>query len=139
LAFGRPVIRADEFDWRTVVFLAAVIGLWIVAWSASSVAVAAVPASYPLVFATLPLPAALVVTTAVNIVPLGLALVFHGVRWPNLPLAVAVTLIGVIAAPIIGTVLMTSPRQRERLAALVEELAASRAESGKTSPKRERW
>jgi signal transduction histidine kinase len=133
LVFGRRVIYADEFDWRTPLFLAAVIGLWVVALTASSVAVAAVPAIYPLVFATLPLPAALVVTTVVNLAPLGLALLFHGTHWPNLPLAVAVTLIGVIAAPVIGTVIMTSMRQRERLAALVEELAASRAESARLS------
>ncbi len=133
LVFGRRVIYADEFDWRTPLFLAAVIGLWVVALTASSVAIAAVPAIYPLVFATLPLPAALVVTAVVNLAPLGLALLFHGTHWPNLPLAVAVTLIGVIAAPVIGTVIMTSMRQRERLAALVEELAASRAESARLS------
>ncbi len=36
LAFGRRVIRADEFGWRTALFLAAVIGLWVLALSASS-------------------------------------------------------------------------------------------------------
>src|ERR1700736_3283729 len=114
LAFGRRVIRADEFGWRTALFLAGVIGLWVLALSASSVAVAAVPAIYPLVFATLPLPAALVVTTAVSVTPLTLALLFPGSGRPNLPLAVAVTLIGVIAAP-------------------VTELAATRAESARLS------
>ena len=133
LAFGRRVIRADEFGWRTALFLAAVIGLWVLALSASSVAVAAVPAIYPLVFATLPLPAALVVTTAVNITPLAFALAFAGPGWPNLALAVSVTLIGVIAAPVIGTVIITSMRQREKLAALVAELAATRAESARLS------
>jgi signal transduction histidine kinase len=133
LAFGRRVIRENEFSWGTVLFLAAVIGLWVVALSASSVAVAAVPAIYPLVFATLPLPAALVVTTAVNLMPLSFALVFAAPGWPNLPLAVAITLIGLIAAPVIGTAIMTSIRQREKLAAVVTELAASRAESARLS------
>jgi signal transduction histidine kinase len=133
LAFGRRVIRAKNLSWRTALFLAAVIGLWIIALSASSVAVAAVPAIYPLVFATLPLPAALVVTTAVNITPLAFALAFAGPGWPNLALAVSVTLIGVIAAPVIGTVITTSMRQREKLAALVAELAATRAESARLS------
>jgi signal transduction histidine kinase len=133
LAFGRRVIRADEFDWRSVLFLTTVIGLWILALSASSVAVAAIPAIYPLLFATLPLPAALVVTTMVNIAPLAFALIFGGPSWPNLPLAVAITLIGVIAAPVIGTVITTSMRQREKLRALVAELAATRAESARLS------
>jgi signal transduction histidine kinase len=133
LAFGRPVIRSGEFDWRSVLFLTTVIGLWILALSASSVAVAAIPAIYPLVFATLPLPAALVVTTMVNLAPLAFALVFAGPSWPNLPLAVAITLVSVISAPVIGTVITTSMRQRERLGALVTELAASRAESARLS------
>jgi signal transduction histidine kinase len=133
LVFGRGIIRAAEPSWRSAVFLVAVIGLWVVALSASAVAVAAVPAIYPLVFASLPLAAALVVTTVVNITPLTFALLFPGPSWPNLPLAVAVTLIGVIAAPVIGTVIITSIRQREKLAALVAELAATRAESARLS------
>jgi len=133
LMVGRRIIRAGEPSWRTALFLTAVIGLWIVAVSASSVAVAAIPAIYPLFFATLPLPAALVVTTAVTMTPLTFALLFPGPGWPNLPLAVAVTLIGVIAAPVIGTVIITAIRQREKLAALVAELAATRAESARLS------
>jgi hypothetical protein len=35
LAFGRRIIRADEFDWRSALFLAAIIGLWVIALSAS--------------------------------------------------------------------------------------------------------
>ena len=48
-------------------------------------------------------------------------------------MAIAFTLIGVIAAPVIGTVIMTSMRQRRQLAALVAELAASRAENARLS------
>jgi hypothetical protein len=113
LVFGRGIIRAGEPSWRAAVFLVAVMGLCVFALSASSVAVAALPAIYPLVFDTLPLAAALVVTMVVNITPLIFALLFPGPSWPNLPLAVAVTLIGVIAAPVIGTVIITSIRQRE--------------------------
>jgi signal transduction histidine kinase len=133
LVFGRGIIRAGEPSWRTTVLLGAVIGLWVVALSASSVAVAAIPAIYPLVFATLPLPAALVVTTAVSLTPLTFALAFPGPSWPTLPMAVAITLIGVIVAPVVGTVIITSLRQRKRLAALVAELAATRAESARLS------
>jgi signal transduction histidine kinase len=133
LVFGRRIIRAGEPSWRTAVFLVAVTGLWVVAMSASSVAVAAIPAIYPLVFATVSLPAALVVTTAVNLTPLTFALLFPGPSWPNLPLAVSFTLIGLIVAPVIGTVIITSITQRKRLAALVAELAATRAESARLS------
>jgi signal transduction histidine kinase len=133
LMFGRHVAGANKVDWRVLVFLAPLIGLWIVALSGSAIAVAAVPAIYPLVFATLPLSAALVVTTMVNVTPLSLALLIHGPSWPDLPLAVAFTLIGLVAAPVIGITIMTSMRQRKKLAALVGELAATRAESARLS------
>ncbi|ORB23562.1 two-component sensor histidine kinase [Mycolicibacterium moriokaense] len=133
LAFGRRATRLPERDWRTVAFVGAAIGLWILAMVASPVSVAAVPAIYPIVFSTLPLGAALVVTTIVNIAPLAMLLLSNGIRSPNLSMAVAVTLVAVVAAPVIGTVIITSLRQRRQLAALVAELAATRAESARLS------
>lgn len=133
LTTGRRVIQADNVDWRTVLFLTTVVALWVTAVGSSPVAVAAVPALYPLLFATLPLAAALVVTTAVNLVPLGITLLTEGTRSPDLAGAIAVTLVGLVAAPVIGTVIMTSMRQRARLAHLVNELEASRAESARLS------
>ena len=119
LAFGRRVIRAGEFDWRTVLFLATVIGLWIVALSASSVAVAAVPGD---------LSSGVRDTTpacrtggddggqvrlrwasrSCCTEPIGPICLWRlHLRW-------SVS----IAAPVIGTVIMTSIEQRSKLAAL---------------------
>jgi signal transduction histidine kinase len=133
LTVGRRVLRSDEFSWRCVVFVAVPVVLCLVALSAAPAAVAAIPAIYPLIFVALPLPAALVVTTGVNIAPLIIALAVHGPQWPNLPLTIAMTLVGVIAGPVIGTVIVTSMRQRKKLANLVTELQASRAESARLS------
>jgi signal transduction histidine kinase len=133
LAFGRRATRLPELDWRTFAFVSVVVGLWVLAILASPVAVAAIPAIYPVVFSTLPLRAALVVTTVVTVIPLALVLLGQGIQSPNLPMAVAITLIGLVMAPVIGTVIMTSMRQRRQLAALVAELAASRAESARLS------
>ena len=133
LALARRASRLPEGDWRTFMFVGVVVGLWVLAIWASPVAVAAVPAIYPLVFSTLPLGAALVVTTAINLIPLALVLLGQGIRSPNLSLAIAITLVGVVATPVIGTVIMTSMRQRRKLAAVVAELAASRAESARLS------
>jgi signal transduction histidine kinase len=133
LALGRRATWLPERSWRTFVFVGAVVALWTVGLWASPVAVAAVPAIYPLVFATLSLGAALVVTTAINLIPLTLVLLVQGLRSPNLGMAIAFTLVGVVAAPVIGTVIMTSMQQRRQLAALVAELAASRAESERLS------
>jgi signal transduction histidine kinase len=110
-----------------------VVGLFVLALWAAIAAVAAIPAVYPLVFATLSLPPALAVSMAVTLAPLLVALAIHGTAWPNMPVAVVFTLIGVVAAPVIGTVIVTSGRQRARLAGLVEELAATRAESARLS------
>jgi signal transduction histidine kinase len=133
LIFGRRVTPLPEGDWRTIVFAASVVGLWILAMVASPVSVAAVPAIYPIVFSTLPLGVALVVTTIVNVVPLLMLLLGNGIDSPNLPMAIAITLIGVVGTPVIGTVIITSLRQRRQLAALVSELAATRAESARLS------
>lgn len=130
--YGRRLLRMDETIWHTIVFIGTVIVLWVVAMVASPIAVAAVPALYPLFFAGLPLPAALVVTTLVNLVPLTLTLL-GDLRSPNLPLVIAITLIGVVAAPVIGTVIVTSINQRRTLTAVVAELAASRAEYARLS------
>lgn len=132
IAFARRIIRAGEL-WPTVVFLATVIGLWIVALWASPVAFTAIPALYPLIFAPLPLSTALVVTTAVNFTPLAIVLITGGIRSPNIGLTVAFTLMGLVAGPVIGLTLMRNVRQRQRLATLVTELQASRAESARLS------
>jgi signal transduction histidine kinase len=133
LAFGRRVLGAKEFAWRTAVFVTSVVTLCVLGFCAAPAAVAAIPAIYPLLFATLPLSAALALTTAVIVTPLLIALAMHGTGWPDLPLAVAVTLVGVVVTPVIGTVNVTSAKQRTKLAALVTELAASRAESARLS------
>jgi signal transduction histidine kinase len=133
LAFGRRVLGTKEFSWPALVFAATVVGLFVLGLWAATAAVAAIPAIYPLVFATLPLPAAQVVSMAVTVTPLLIALAIHGANWPNMPVAVAVTLVGVVTAPVIGTVIVASVRQRARLAGLVTELAASRAESARLS------
>jgi len=127
------VTRLPQRDWRTIAFVGAVVGLWILAMLASPVSVAAVIATYPVVFSTLPLRTALVVTTVVNLMPLGLLLLTHGIQSPNLPMAVAITLIGVVATPVVGTVITTSMKQRRQLALLVAELAATRADSARLS------
>ncbi|MGV0745450.1 sensor histidine kinase [Mycolicibacterium sp. XJ870] len=138
LAFGRKVIRdgdriAGSARARTAGFLAVVLGLWLTAIVAAAPAVVAIPALYPLIFATLPLAAALALTFLVTLAPLGLAVATHGVSWSSLPEVAAVTLVGAVAAPIIGTTIMTSMRQRQRLAETVAELAASRAETARLS------
>ena len=132
MALGHRVIGAKEAR-RTMTFLATVIGLWIVALWASPLAFAAIPALYPLIFATLPLPTALVVTTAVNVIPLTVIVITRGIRSSDIGLTVAFTLMGLVAGPVIGTTIMRSIRQRERLATLVAELQASRAQSARLS------
>jgi CDP-diglyceride synthetase len=116
LTVGRRVIGANEFNWPAAMFVGIVLGLFVLALWAAEAAVAAIPAIYPLVFASLSLPAALVVSIAVTLAPLIIALAINGTDRPNMPVAVVCTLVGVVAAPVIGTVVVTSVRQRARLA-----------------------
>lgn len=133
LAVGRPVARLPELDWPRIAFVGVVVGLWVIAILASPVAIAAVPAMYPLVFMSLPLRTALVVTTAITVTPLALLLLGHGTQSPNFGMAVSITLVGLVTAPVIGTVTMTSIRQRQKLTELIAALAESRAESARLS------
>lgn len=133
VTLGRRLIRAGERDWRSYAFVGTVAALWLIALCASPAAVAALPALYPLAFITLSLPTALVVTTVLNLTPLALALLTEGPHASDLRLAVAITLVGVVASPVIGTVVVTTIRQRARLAALVAELAHSRDETARLS------
>jgi signal transduction histidine kinase len=118
---------------QTPVFVGVVVALWVLAVWASPAAVAAVPAMFPLVFGTLPLSVAVPLTTVINVVPVTLLLLRQGTSSPNLPVAIAITLVGLVTAPVIGIEIMTSMMQRNRLAALVAELAATRAESARLS------
>jgi signal transduction histidine kinase len=133
VTLGRKIFVMPENSWAAALFVGAVVVLWTIALWASPVAVAAVPTIYPLVFATLTLRAALVITTAINLIPLTLVIVREGIESTNLGIAIAFTLIGVVIAPVIGTVIITSMRQRRQLTALVAELAATRAESARLS------
>jgi signal transduction histidine kinase len=133
LTFGSRVIGGNELSWPAVAFVAVIVGLFVLGLWAAVATVAAIPAIYPLVFATLSLPAALVVSMAVTVAPLLVALAIHGTAWPDMPVAVVFTLLGVVAAPVVGIVTVTSGRQRARLAGLVTELAATRAESARLS------
>jgi signal transduction histidine kinase len=127
------VLFVERRAMQTPVFVGAVVALWVLAVWASPAAVAAVPAMYPLVFGTLPLSAAVPLTTVISVVPVTLLLLRHGTSSPNLPVAIAITLVGLVTAPVIGIEIITSMKQRNRLAALVAELAATRAESARLS------
>ncbi|MFN6546136.1 sensor histidine kinase [Mycolicibacterium nivoides] len=138
LTFGRNVIRdgdpsAGPVSARAVAFVAVILGLWLIAMLAADPAVTAIPALYPLIFATLPLTAALTLTFVVTLAPLALAAAVHGPGWSSLPAVAAVTLVGAVAAPIIGTTIMTTMRQRQQLTETVAELAASRAQAAQLS------
>ncbi|WP_195166535.1 histidine kinase [Mycobacteroides abscessus] len=130
---GRRVIRSRRSGRTAAAFAATVVALWVIAVWSSPVAIAAIPAMYPVLFASLPLGAALCVTALVTLTPLAITVLSDGPRSPYLAIAIACTLVGLVAAPVIGTMIMTSMRQRARLATLIDDLRASRAESARLS------
>jgi len=133
LTFGRGVPRVGELTWRTVTFVAVAVALLMLAIWCSRIAVGAIPAIYPVIFSALPVGTAIAVSTAVNLTPLAIALAVERSRAPDIPVGVAITLIGVVAGPLIGIMVVTETRQRARLTAVVAELEATRAEADRLS------
>lgn len=131
--FGRAVPRSGELTWRTLTFVAVAVALFVLAMCFSMVAVGAIPAIYPIVFSALPLRTAIAATTAINLIPLTVVLIVEGPHASDIAVGVAITLIGVVAAPVIGIMVVTATRQRARLAELVSELEATRAEAERLS------
>ena len=130
---GRAVPRLGPLGWRPVTYVCVAVGLWTFAMWCAPAAVAAIPALYPVVFSTLPLGPAIGASVVVTLVPLALDIAVSGFAAPHFPVVVAMALIGLVAAPIIGTVIVTAVRQRIRLTTLIGELERSRAETSRLS------
>jgi signal transduction histidine kinase len=138
---GGGVLRSAELNWRAwvLVGVAAAVALTGLTFSPVTtaplpVAIAAVPAIYPIIFGSLPLGSALVVMAAVSAAPTMIVLATgQPVSSEYLPLAVFVTALGMIAATGLGIVSLTVMRQRETLLAALSDLAESRAESTRLS------
>lgn len=147
LVIGRRLLRwrsrllvVSESNWQAGLFVGAVVTLSVMAMWFSPVAVASVPMAlvaapvvYPIAFVLLPIWTAIVVSIAVTLTMLIIVLTVVGPTSLNIPLVVFTTLGALIAAPLIGTFGSKLMRQGIQLAAVVSELAASRAESARLS------
>jgi signal transduction histidine kinase len=133
LTFGHYTSRSGELSRRTVTFVAVTVALFVLAMWFSRLALVALPATYPVIFSALPLGTAIAVSTAVALTPLAVALAVEGPRAPYILVGVAITLVVVVASPLIGTMVVTATRQRARLAAMIGELEATRAEAERLS------
>lgn len=130
---GRTVPRLGALSWWPVVYVVVTIVLWIVAMWFSPAAFIAIPALYPVAFSTLPLAPAVAAAVVMTLIPLTVDIVTNGVDSAHLPIGIAASLLGLVAGPIIGTMVVNTVHQRIRLTALIEELEASRAESARLS------
>lgn len=130
---GRAVPKLGELSWRPVVYICVMAALWILAMWFSPAAFIAIPALYPVVFSTLPLPAGVVAAVLITLIPLTLDIAKTGVGSAHLPIGIAMTLLGLVAGPIIGTMVVNAVRQRILMTGLIEELEASRAQSARLS------
>lgn len=130
---GRRVPRMGALAWRPLLYIVVAVTLWAVAMVCAPGAVAAVPALFPVVFSTLPLRAGVLAAVLVTLLPLGIEIGTSGVHSAHFPVAVAMTLIGLVAGPIIGIMVVSTVKQRTELARLVDELRDSRAETASLS------
>lgn len=130
---GRRVPRMGPPSWRSITYVVVAVALWTVALWCSLGAFAAMPALYPMIFSTIPMVPAIATSLLITLFPLGFDVAGSGVHSPHFPLSVAMTVIGLIVAPVIGIVIIGAVRQRIRLAGLVRELSDSRAETSRLS------
>lgn len=127
------VRRSGELNWQTIALVAVALVLFVLALLSSRVAIAAVPAIYPMVFSALRLRTAIVVSTVLDVHPLAFLLMIDFPRESDIAVAVVIILIGVSAAPVIGIMVVTASRQWMQLVAVVTELAATQSESARLS------
>lgn len=130
---GRSVPRLGDLSWRPVVYIMVTAALWIAAMWFSPAAFIAIPALYPIAFSTLPLLPAVGAAVVITLIPLTVDVATNGAGSAHLSIGIAMTLLGLVAGPIIGTMVVNTVQQRIRLATLIEELEASRAESARLS------
>jgi signal transduction histidine kinase len=133
VAAGRAVPKLGELSWRPVLYICVTAVLWILAMWFSPAAFIAIPALYPVVFSTLPLPAGVVAAVLITLIPLTLDIATTGLDSAHLPIGIAMTLLGLVAGPIIGIMVVNAVRQRILMADLIAELEATRAQSARLS------
>jgi signal transduction histidine kinase len=140
LAVGGPVFLSEEPTWRAWLLVGVAAALALVAITFSPVttatvpvAIASVPIIYPIIFGSLPIRTATVVTVAVTATPMLIVLIAGRPISENIPLVVFIDLLAMIAGPVTGRFGAMMVQQRAELGAAVRELAASRAESARLS------
>lgn len=133
LAVGRVIIRTRPPGPRAWVFVAGVVVLFAVALLLSTNTWAVVPVVYPLLFMSLTLRSALALTTVVNVLPLAAVVLTEGIDSDSMPITVVLTVLALLISPAIGTWITKTVEQSEERAQLLDELAASRAESSRLS------
>ncbi|WP_040860843.1 sensor histidine kinase [Nocardia niigatensis] len=139
LVFGQVRVgRAEyystrELNCRTAGFTLGVVALFATAIYLSAGAAAALPVVYSLIYLELPLNAALAMGTTVSaIIPLT-ALATQGVHGSDVPLALSISLLGLVLSPMIGSAIGVAVERGEQQAVLLDELAQSRAETARLS------
>ncbi|WP_024799673.1 sensor histidine kinase [Nocardia sp. BMG51109] len=118
---------------RMALFLAGVTALFTIAMHFSRPAIAALPVVYVLVYTALPLRAAVLTGTAISLLPTLSTLRSDGTLGSEAPLALVISLIGVIVSPVIGAAVTLAVERGEQQAALLDELTRNRAEMARLS------
>ena len=132
-AFGRENLHAREFGTRSYVFAFGLVALFGLAVYQAPSSLAVSPVLYALMFMSLPIRSALVATAAVNVMPSLIVWTLQGPYSEYLPMVVAITLVALVASPVIGTSMTQAVQLSEHQSELLAELAESRAEAARLS------
>ncbi|AKU19202.1 hypothetical protein VV02_22395 [Luteipulveratus mongoliensis] len=127
--FGRRLLYSRQFGWQSTLFAGGVLAILAFALWFSAPATSLLPVIFPLAFMSLPLRWAVVATLVANVLPPLIVLLSQGSDSPDLGYSVAVCLMTFVVSPVIGVVITRTALLSEERASLLQDLAASRAES----------
>ncbi|WP_067654352.1 sensor histidine kinase [Nocardia harenae] len=118
---------------RTAGFTLGLLILFATAVYLSCPAVTVLPVVYALIYLTLPLRAAVPTGSAASVLVAVAAIASQGPDGPEVPLALAISLVGFLVSPMIGAAVTVAVERGEQQAVLLDQLAQSRAETARLS------
>jgi signal transduction histidine kinase len=133
VGFGRRLVKVPSAEWRGYVFAAGLLALFITATALRSSTSFLLFALCPLTYMVLPLRTAHAAIVAFSLTPAGVFIATTGELGVDLVLLLSIGLIAITISVAMSLTVSRTERLSEERAALIDELASSRAEVARLS------
>ncbi|ORM32243.1 sensor histidine kinase [Williamsia sp. 1135] len=128
MAFGGRWEGSHSYGPGPVAYATAVMSAFVVALWLAPGALVMLPAIYPLLFRSLPIPAAVIASAVISLAPVTLVVVADGVGSDHFTLALVISAISVVISPLIGVAITWSTESNRAQSLLLHELETSRGQ-----------